>query len=257
MTEAANIAVRRAWPAERAFYLGMTAAMAAALLLGFSRSFFLRPLFPEFAAAHAPAERYFYLVHAPIFTLWFVLLMVQPGLVAAGRVRLHRRLGWFGAVVAALVVVAGLLAGLIAARRPAGFIDVPVPPLQFLLHVVALLALFGGFVAMAVVTRRDPQSHKRWMLLASINLVEAAVVRWPFDAMAAELPAPGYMGKDLVLFLFLAAMIAWDLRSRRSIHRATLAGGMAIVLAPAVVALLWETRGWLAVAGWAVGLLGK
>src|SRR5215813_9429516 len=166
--------------AERFFYLGITGAMAAAVMLGFSRSFFLRFLFPEFAARHTPAEHYFYAVHAPLCTAWFVLLMVQSSLVATGRVRFHRRLGWYGTVLAGLVVATGIAGGLIAARRPTGFVDIPVPPLQFLLHIVMSFALFGTFVAMAVLRRRDPQRHKRWMLLASLNLVGAAVVRWPF-----------------------------------------------------------------------------
>src|SRR5690348_18427900 len=110
--------------------------MAAAVLFGFSRSFFLRFLFPEFAARHTPAEQYFYAVHGPLCTAWFVLLMIQPYLIASGRVGLHRRLGSYGAVLAGSVVAAGLLGGVIAARRSTGFVDVPVPPLQFLLHVV-------------------------------------------------------------------------------------------------------------------------
>jgi len=243
--------------AEHAFYLAITGAMAAAVLLGFSRSFFLRFLFPEFAAAHAPTERYFYAVHGPLCTGWFLVLMVQPYLVATDRVAIHRRLGWCGAALAVIVVATGIVGGLIAARRPMGFVDVPVPPLQFLLHVVTLFALFGIFVSMAVVSRREPQYHKRWMLLASLNLVAAGATRWPFEFVAIDLPVPYYSMTDVILFFFLAAMVAWDVHSRREVHRATLTGGLAFIAVPPIVGVLSGTHAWLAIAGIAVGLLGK
>ncbi len=243
--------------AQRVFYLAIAGTFAAAVVLGFSRSFFFRFLFPEFAATHTPAERYFYAVHAPLCTAWFVLLVVQSSLVATGRVGLHRRLGWCGAALAALLVATGIVGGLIAARRPTGFVDVPVPPLQFLMHVVMLFALYGAFVAMAFVNQRDPQRHKRLMLLASLSLVSAAVVRWPFAFMAADLPVPYYSMSDVILYLFLAAMVAWDVHSTRGVHQVTLIGGFAFLAAPAVVGVLCGTHVWLGIAGYSVGLLGR
>jgi hypothetical protein len=32
---------------------------------------------------------------------------------------------------------------------------------------------------LAIAQRRNPQSHKRWMLLATVNLITAAIARWP------------------------------------------------------------------------------
>ena len=47
------------------------------------------------------------------------------------------------------MVVLGIVGALIAARRPGGFIGVPVPPLQFLVVPFAAVLLFGVFVALA------------------------------------------------------------------------------------------------------------
>jgi hypothetical protein len=93
---------RRRRSAERLFYLGLAAAIAAAVLLGFSRTFFLRQWFPEWARAHGAPETIFY-VHGVVFAAWFLLLLVQPSLVTAGRVDLHRRLGLLGAALAVAV----------------------------------------------------------------------------------------------------------------------------------------------------------
>src|SRR5688500_13889973 len=108
------------------------------------------------------------------------------------------------------MVVLGTVGALIAAGRPTGFIDVPVPPLQFLVVPLAAIALFGVFVTLGIVNRRRPQSHKRFMILASIALVEAAVARWPFAVMAAPLPVPGFSTLELFVDLFLVPMVVWD-----------------------------------------------
>ncbi len=245
---------RGGWSAERRFYFGMTLAILAAVLLGFARTFFLRRWFPEWAQAHGAPEPYFYF-HGALFTLWFALLLVQPSLVAAGRLDLHRRLGRLGAGLAAVMVVVGTIGALIAARRPTGFVDVPVPPLQFLTIPLTIIVLFGIFVALAVLTRGKPQSHKRFMLLASICLIDAAIVRWPFAVMATELPIPFTMD-DVFVDLFLLPMVAWDLASRGRIHPVTLWGGLTLIASQPLRLVLGGTAAWLGFAGWAVGLLG-
>ena len=86
---------------ERRFYVGMAIAMLAAVVVGFSRSVFLRPLFPEW---HSPAEPIFY-VHGAAFFAWILLVIVQTTLVANGRTDLHRKVGRFGITLALAMVV--------------------------------------------------------------------------------------------------------------------------------------------------------
>src|SRR5512133_3200826 len=58
----AEAAFRRArWPAERLFYTGFTLALIAAVVLGFSRTFFFRHWYPDWARAHGPPETFFYI----------------------------------------------------------------------------------------------------------------------------------------------------------------------------------------------------
>jgi hypothetical protein len=127
---------------------------------------------------------------------------------------------------------------------------VPVPPLQFLIVPLFDMLLLGTCVTLAIVGRSDPQAHKRWMVLATVNLLGAAFARWPG---VAELANP------LVYFgladLFIVALAAWDLRSRGRLHRATLWGGLAIIVSQPLRFALSATPGWLAFAGWATGLV--
>jgi hypothetical protein len=244
------------WFSERRFHLGFTVVMLAAVLLGFSRTFFLRLWFPQWAHAHSAPEPFFY-VHGVVFFAWFVLLLAQSSLVSVGRIDVHRRLGWLGAGLAIIMVVLGTVGALLAARRPTGFTDVPLPPLQFLVVPLADMALFGTFVVLAIVKRRNLQSHKRYMLLASIGLIDAAVSRWPFAIMAAALPMPGFSMTDVFVDLFLVPMIVWDLAFRGRVHPVTLWGGLALIASQPLRAPLSETDAWLAFAGWAVSLLGR
>ena len=233
-------------PAERRFFTGMALAILATVIVGFSRSFFLRPLFPDWPS---PSESIFY-VHGGLFTAWIVLLVAQTSLVAGGRTELHRKIGPFSAVLAVAMVVLGTLGALIAARRATGFTQVPVPPLQFLAIPIFDMILFATFVWLAIAQRRNPQTHKRWMLLATVNVVTAAIARWPGVLALGPLAFFGLAD------LFVVALAIWDFRARGRLHPVTLWGGLAIIVSQPLRLLVSSTEGWLALARWATGLLG-
>jgi hypothetical protein len=231
--------------AERRFFTGMSLALLASVLLGFSRSFFLRPLFPDWPS---PSEAIFY-VHGAAFSAWILLLVTQASLVARGRTALHRTIGPFGAVLALAMVVLGTLGALIAARRATGFVQIPIPPLQFLAIPFFDMILFGAFVWLAVARRRDAQAHKRWMLLATINLVTAAIARWPGVNSAGPLAFFGLTD------LFIVALAVWDFRTRGRLHPVTLWGGLLTIASQPLRLVVSGTQGWLEFARWATGLL--
>ena len=231
--------------AERRFFTGIALAILATVIVGFSRSFFLRPLFPEWPS---PSETIFY-VHGVVFTAWIVLLVAQASLVAGGRTELHRKIGPFSAVLAVAMVVLGTLGALVAARRATGFVQVPVPPLQFLAIPIFDMILFATFVWLAIAQRRNPQTHKRWMLLATVNLVTAAIARWPG---VLDLGPLAFFG---LTDLFIIALAIWDFRTRGRLHPVTLWGGLLIIVSQPLRLVVSSTQGWLAFARWATGLV--
>jgi hypothetical protein len=232
--------------AERRFYTGMAIAILITVFVGFSRSFFLRPLFPE---TPSPSEAIFY-VHGVVFSAWIVLFVVQTSLITGGRTELHRKIGPFGAVLAVAVVVLGLLGALIAARRATGFVGIPIPPLQFLAIPIFDMILFATFVWLGIAQRRNPQNHKRWMLLATVNLLTAAIARWPGVNPLGPLVFFGLAD------LFVIALAVWDFRSRGRLHPVTMWGGLLIIGSQALRLAVSGTEGWLVFARWATGLLG-
>jgi hypothetical protein len=148
------------------------------------------------------------------------------------------------------MVVLGVRAALVAAARPAGFVGIPVPPLQFLAIPLVDMVVFPVFVGLAVAWRRQAQSHKRLMLLASIAMLPAAVAR-----------LPGVIGGSPLLFFgltdaLLIPLAIWDYRSRGRLYPVTLWGGLALVLSQPLRLALSATPLWMDFARWVTGVQG-
>lgn len=243
---AASIASSARAPAEHRFFIAIALAIVVTVFVGFARSFFLRPLFPDWPA---PYETIFY-VHGTAFAAWVGLLLVQASLVARGRTDLHRKVGVIGALLAVAMLILGTVGALLAARRATGFVGVPVPPLRFLAIPIVDMLLFPAFVVLAILQRRRPQYHKRLMLLATIGLTTVAIARWPG---VLQLGPPAAFG---LTDLFIVALAIWDWRTLGRLHPVTLWGGLALIVSQPLRLVVSGTDAWLAFARWATGLLG-
>ena len=235
---------------ERNFYTGMTLAIALGVFVGFSRTFFLRPFFPE-AAEFAAPERFFY-YHGAIFTAWVILLVTQAWLIRSRSIALHRKLGAGGLGLAIILIVVGIYGAVLAANRPGGFIGIPMEPAAFLIVPVLDMVLFGLFVGLAAYWRDRPQAHKRLMLLATISIAQAAFVRiWP--PFLGEFAGP--IMQMLLTFLLISAMVVWDLRTTKRLHAATLWAGIPLFVSQPLRIPLGETDAWLAIGHWMMQLV--
>ena len=235
---------------ERNFYTVMTLALALGVFVGFARTFYLQPLFPE-ARQYAAPERFFYL-HGAIFTAWIVLLVAQAWLIRARNIALHRRLGVAGVGLAVLVIVTGIYGALLAANRPGGFIGVPMSPEAFLIVPLLDLVLFGLFVGLAIHWRGNPQAHKRLMLFATLSITQAAFVRIS-PSFLGEFAGP--IMQMLLTFLFVLAVALWDFSATRRLHPATLWAGIPLFISQPLRIPVGETAAWQSFASWAMQLI--
>jgi len=235
---------------ENAFFIASSIGMALLVFVGFARTFFLRPWFPDVGYAVA-SEAIFY-IHGALFSAWMILLVAQTSLIRIGRVRFHRRMGIFGAILATSMVVIGIFGSIVAARRPDGFSDMPVPPLQWLAIPFFDMVFFGLFVGLAIAMRRNSQSHKRLMLIATINIIDAAVIRLPLSII---LNGPFIM-MYLLADVFIVFLIFWDLYSIRRLHPVTLWAGLVTVISQPLRFWIFDTEPWIAFANWTVNILG-
>jgi len=151
--------------------------VAAALVLlvvfiGFAPSFYLK--------GHlGPARELSLLVqlHGVVMTAWFVILLVQAVLIRRGRTDLHRRLGYFGGMLAVTLAVLVLAVQFNATRDERarlGTMHVEGGTIGFMLEFLLLVGL-------ALWWRKRPEIHKRLMLVATVILLGAAWGRYPVD----------------------------------------------------------------------------
>ena len=119
------------------FYIRVAITMIVIVFAGFAYTYYLKELFG------APALPGLLHLHGLVMTLWFALFLLQVSLIAAGRVDLHRRVGVFGALLAALVVVVGVITAITAARL--GHTPGP-PPLVFLAIPLGDMLVFPALI---------------------------------------------------------------------------------------------------------------
>ena len=158
----------------------MAVSMALLVFAGFAQSFYLSHWFDQDSRNSVDPVFYY---HGLVFTAWILLLVAQPTLIALGRFTDHRRLGQLGVAVTIAVVIFGVYAAPEAASRPHESASPP-KTLEFVGVVLFGIFMYALLVASAIALRHRPQYHKRLMLLATINLLQAAVVRLPIGLPA-------------------------------------------------------------------------
>ena len=182
-------------------------------------------------------------LHGFVFSSWIVLFVIQTTLVAAHRTDIHRRLGILGGVIATLMVLLGVTTAVVRASQ--GAAPPGVPPLGFLVVPLGDMLVFPILVGAGLYFRRQPDVHKRLMLLATISILAAAIARLPFAIMQAGPPA--FFGLTDV---FVVVCVLYDLITLRRIHRATALAGLFIVASQPLRLFVGGTHAWLSFATW-------
>lgn len=220
----------------RGLYVCVALAAIAIMFAGFARTFYLKSLFGT------PALSLLLHVHGLVMTSWFVLFLIQAWLVSSGNVRLHRKLGVFGACLAVLVVALGTtvaIHGVSLGRAPPG-----PPPLVFLIIPLGDMLVFAVLIGSALGLRRRSDFHRRLMLLASVSLLTAAITRIPLDVLQ------GVPNNFAVTILVVLACVAWDTVRNRRLHPAFGWGASLIIVSWPLRLMLSRTSAWLDVAAW-------
>jgi hypothetical protein len=225
--------------AERVFYSTMALVVLIIVFAGFSRTFYIRPYF------QTEKLQALLIAHGVIFSAWIALFITQTTLVAAKRTRIHMKLGIAGMVLAASMVIIGSIVGIVRAKLialPPGFTE----PLVFLTIPLGDMVVFAILVGAAFYYRRKADIHKRLMLLSTITILPAAVARLPFDFILQYGPLAFFGIPDLLII----PMIIFDLLTRGKPHRATILGGLLLVISHPLRVPIGNTEVWLAFARW-------
>jgi hypothetical protein len=228
-------------PGRRHFFAAFGTLSVVLAVTGFSQSFFV-PLARR--ALVVPPIVY---IHGALFLGWVTLLLVQTLLVGRRRIRSHRRVGWIAVALVPAMAASGIGVGLWATARDvrAGEASAALP---FLLGLVTDMMTFAVLASSAIATRRRPETHKRLMVMATIVVLGAALVR--LIALVSASVRPWNIALTTCLVLSVAA---FDLHARRRVHSATVWGGAAVLANLIAQRPLGHTDLWLRAAH---GLLG-
>jgi len=224
---------------ERLFYMGMGLAFVVTVFAGFAPTFYLRPYFQS--EPLIPLLK----LHGFVFSLWLVLLVTQTALIATNRTRIHRKLGVAGVVLALLMIVIGTTTAIIRVK----LIQVPPgapSPLVFLTIPLGDMLVFGLLVSAGFFFRRRVDVHKRLMILATIAILPAAVSRLP----VAFIQQGGALAFFDLSDLFIVPCLVYDIITRGRPHRATILGGLLIVVSHPLRFIIGNTHAWLVFASW-------
>ncbi len=228
---------------DRRLYLWFAVLMPLIVLAGFARTYYLKGFFGTQSLPSLLVH-----LHGLVMTTWVVLFITQVSLIAARRTRTHMRLGIFGAVLAALVVLVGVVTAVFAAAR--GGSPGP-PPLRFLVVPLVDMLVFAVLIGSALYFRRRLDIHKRLMLLAAVNLLTPAIARIPLNFIQNGGPLAFFGLTDLVLL----ACVAFDTIKNRRLHPVFLWGTIFVIALQPLRLILAGTDVWMRFATALVALL--
>jgi hypothetical protein len=210
------------------FFPAMAVLLLGVVLFGFAQSYFLAGMF------RAPLPNRLVHVHGALFVGWIFLLVAQNILVATRNTRWHMRLGFLGVILPAPMLVLGMLTLFDSIRRN----GTGIPAEIILVGDSEELLLFVLLTAWGLLARRSADTHKRLMILGTMAMTGPAIDRWPWpDSMP--------LGTIVVYLLLPLFIVAYDLWSRRRVHRSTaiayaLMAALFLTLLPVAKMPLWR-----------------
>ena len=206
------------------FYVGMAGLFVAIAFGGFFGTYWLQVARGTFVGS--PLIH----LHGLLFSLWTLFFFSQATLVANRRLRTHRAWGLLGISLATALFFMGFAVAIEGMRNriEAGFGDAA---RAFAIVPISGITLFAILVAAAIANVRRPEWHKRFMLVATAGILQAAIARVFFLAATGGGPGmrPGLgppqpiernLGPGFFVALIIAAAMIHDWRSRGRVHPA-------------------------------------
>jgi len=223
---------------DKYFFALMGVAFLIVAIIGFGPSF----VFPLFAGDFDHAPRIY--LHAVLTFGWLFLFISQSTLIKSKNYRLHKAFG-----LASIPLFIALMTSAVALSVNGLLKPLP-PPIEKLIDNIFFLQLCAFvltplFYLLALTTRkRNLEHHKRYMLLLTFFLIEAAASRMTY--------LPG-MGSDTTfltaqyfyLDLLLVPLFRFDIRTLGRVSRATMTGISILLFYQIVAILVWDSEGWL------------
>ncbi len=226
------------------FYLIVTIASFFIVIAGFSLTY-LKPMISGSFSARPLVH-----IHGIMYFAWMILFVAQAFLVKSGNTRLHKRLGIAGFCLAAGMIVAGVAVAITGAQlRSATLSAGGLTAKQFLIVPLTDMILFATFLSFSLANLKNPETHKRLMILATVSLLPAAFGRLMPITFGITNPFAILLAEESILL----AGILYDIVVRKKIHPVYYwAGGLMVIIH--LTRFPMATSDWWAkIADWLVG----
>lgn len=189
---------------DKYFYFTMSLLIVGIVVWGFHAT-----INPNLIHASPPRPLLLWF-HGAAFSSWVLFYIFQSALVRTHNVKVHRFFGWFGAGLAAAMVVLGFVISIVMARFDWYTLHEPGTDV-FLSVPWGDMFEFAPCVALAILWRKKPELHRRLLFIATCVLLDAAFGRndYLFDHNLF------YFCVDAVILLGVVR----DLLVNRSIHK--------------------------------------
>lgn len=193
------------------FYFFMSLLIAAIVTYGFAQRAekqLIHPLHPK------PLIMW---IHTVVFSGWVLFYIAQSALVRTRHVPVHRRLGWFGVALGALLPIVGTITTVVMRSFDLQYSDLRNIAPNLTIGMMDMVSFTVPFV-LAIWWRRKPDLHRRLMLVATCALTAGAFVRfppffhpWPWYHLGVDLLIVVAMARDLIFQRRVHPVYLWSL----------------------------------------------
>jgi hypothetical protein len=248
----ATVTAPLARPLEDRFFVVMAGLCAVIAFTGFAQTYWLQV--PAGTFTGSPLLH----LHGLLFSVWTLFFLSQATFIATGRYLDHRAWGLAGIALATAMLFTGTMVAVagLQHRIEQGYGDAG---RAFLIVPGSAMLLFAGFIAAAIVNRRRSDWHKRFMLIATVSLLNAPIARFFFLAATGGGPGmrPGMGPPRPVEFGLMPALLGdliivlamlFDWRTRGRPHPAYVWGLGVLLAVQFLRAPISRTDSWLAFA---------
>ncbi len=230
-------------PSDRNYFLILVILCWTAILVGF-----IPDIFDHFLGNHI-AWAWVVHAHAAAYVGWMALLTTQMTLIRTRHVSLHKKLGIAGLCLIVAMAILGPWAAFTMDHRHLGTPDSDPP---FLILQLGTVLNFTIAALTALAFRRDPASHKRLILIATILIAApAGFGRWIGPSIDRAMPhsiLSFYIEVFLIGDLMLLSIFLYDWLTRGRLNPATT---RAIPLAIAIelaICVIYDLPAWTPIA---------
>ena len=239
----------RARESDNTFFVWLAAFCVLVAFAGFAPSYWLQ--LPAGTFIGSPLLH----LHGALFSAWPVLLLSQAWLASTGRLRNHRAWGLAGISLATALVFVGVTTAIGSLNHglAQGYGD---RSRAFVILPLSAIIMFAGFFLCAIANIKNSDAHKRYMMLATIALLGAAMARVFFFFIMGTGPGvrPGLgpppplaigLVPSLLLELMIVAGMIYDWRRSGRPHRVWWIGLVVMTLVIVLRGPISGTTAWL------------